>query len=228
VEIPDSIDDFLASAIANPGMSAWAALMERAHLVAGETVLVNGATGTAGRLAIQLAKYLGAGKIIATGRNEEELEEVKMLGADVVIPFPLGASRRSGAKDHENALQQVFASGIDVVIDYLWGESARAIIVAIAKTVEDGTPIRFVHVGEAGGDENIELPGAALRSSAIVLMGSGVKSVSLPVLLQSIRSVFEAVQPAGLKIATTIVPLTQIEEVWHQAQNKPRLVFSIR
>ena len=68
-------------------MSAWAALVERAHLVAGETVLINGATGTAGRLAVQLAKHLGAGRIIATGRNQGELEEVKKLGADIVIPL---------------------------------------------------------------------------------------------------------------------------------------------
>jgi NADPH:quinone reductase-like Zn-dependent oxidoreductase len=230
VELPDSLDDITAAAIANPGMSAWAALVARAHLVAGETVLINGATGTAGRIAVQLAKYLGAGKIIATGRNAKELEEVKQLGADIVIPFTIGAtnpSRASGAKDYENALIQVFASGINVVVDYLWGESAKTIIVAIAKAVEDGTPVRFVHVGTASREENIELPGAALRSSAILLMGSGLKSVPMPVLLQAIRSVFEAVQPAGLKIATTVVPLAEVEATWDKAAGKPRVVFSI-
>lgn len=227
VPLPDALDDVTAAAIANPGMSAWAALVERAHLVAGETVLVNGATGTAGRLAVQLAKYLGAGKVIATGRNADELEELKMLGAEVAIPFTLGAMHPSGAKDYEKALKQVFGSGINVVIDYLWGESAKTVIVAIAKTVEDAAPVRFVHVGGASGEKNIELPGAALRSSAIVLMGSGVKSVHFSVLLQAIRSVFEAVQPAGLKIATKVVPLSEVEEVWDKAAGKPRVVFSI-
>jgi NADPH:quinone reductase-like Zn-dependent oxidoreductase len=208
-------------------MSAWTALAERAHLVAGETVLVNGATGTAGRLAVQLAKYLGAGKIIATGRNQGELEEVKKLGADVVVPFKLGMLSPSGTKDYEDALKQVLASGVDVVIDYLWGESAKTTIVAIAKAVEDGTPVRFVHVGGASREENIELPGAALRSSAIVLMGSGAKSVRLAVLLQAIRSVFGAVGPAGLKIATKVAPLSEVEEVWDKAAGKPRVVFSI-
>jgi NADPH:quinone reductase-like Zn-dependent oxidoreductase len=193
----------------------------------GETVLVNGATGTAGRLAVQLAKHLGAGKVVATGRNAEELEELKKHGADVVIPFTLGALHPSGAKDYENVLRQVFASGIDVVIDYLWGESAKTVIVAIAKAVEGGRPVRFVHVGGASREENIDLPGAALRSSAIVLMGSGVKSVPLSVLLQAIRNVFETVQPAGLKIATKVVPLSEVEEVWDQAPGKPRVVFSI-
>jgi NADPH:quinone reductase-like Zn-dependent oxidoreductase len=227
VELPDALDDITAAAIANPGMSAWASLVERAHLVAGETVLVNGAAGTAGRVAVQLARYLGAGKIIATGRNAEDLEEVKKIGADIAIPFTLGALHPSGAKDYEKALTHAFASGIDVVIDYLWGESAKTVIVAIAKSVEDATPVRFVHVGGASGEQNIELPGAALRSSAITLMGSGLKSVRLPVLLQSIRSVFEAVQPAGLKIATKVVPLSEVAEAWEKAAGKPRVVFSI-
>ena len=67
--LPDGLDDVTAAAIANPGMSSWAAYRERAHLKAGETVLVNGATGTAGRLAVQIAKHLGAKKVIATGRS---------------------------------------------------------------------------------------------------------------------------------------------------------------
>lgn len=90
VVVSDGLDDVTAAAIANPGMSAWAALVERAHLQPGETVLVNGATGTAGRIAVQLAKYLGAGKIIGTGRNESELAELLSLGADTVIPFVPG------------------------------------------------------------------------------------------------------------------------------------------
>ena len=72
--LPDDLDDVTAAAIANPGMSSWAAFKERAKLKAGETVLVNGATGAAGRLAVQIAKHLGAKKVIATGRNAEALK----------------------------------------------------------------------------------------------------------------------------------------------------------
>jgi NADPH:quinone reductase-like Zn-dependent oxidoreductase len=165
VAVPRGLDDVTAAAIANPGMSAWAALIERAGLQPGETVLVNGATSTAGRLAVQLAKYLGAGKVIGTGRSEAELKELASLGTDVVIPFALGTSL--GAKNYEDALIAEFSRGIDVVIDYLWGESAKTAIIAIAKAVEDARPVRFVHVGGASRQENIELPGAALRSSAI-------------------------------------------------------------
>jgi NADPH:quinone reductase-like Zn-dependent oxidoreductase len=228
VAVPDGVDDVTAAAIANPGMSAWAALVERAQLQSGETVLVNGATGTAGRLAVQLAKYLGAGKVIATGRNETELQDLLSLGADVVIPFSLGGDQQQGAQQYEQALSAEFARGINVVIDYLWGESARTIIVAIAKTVEDATPVRFVHVGGASRQENIELPGAALRSSAIQLMGSGLKSVSFAKLLDSIRNVFEAVEPAKLQIATRTVQLSAIEKTWEDAAGKPRVVFTIQ
>src|SRR6202012_3552606 len=115
---------------------------------------------------------------------------------------------------YEEALVHEFSNGIDVVIDYLWGESARTIIAAVVKSVEDVTPVRFVHVGGASGEQSIDLPGAALRSSAIVLMGSGLKSVPLPALFGAVKGVFEAALPAGLQIATKVIPLSQVEAHW--------------
>jgi NADPH:quinone reductase-like Zn-dependent oxidoreductase len=226
IRLPDNLDDITAAAIANPGMSAWAALAERAQLRSGETVLVNGATGTAGRLAVQLAKHLGAGKVIATARDEQKLKEVSLLGADVTIPFPLGAPHPSGQKQYEEALIREFACGIDVVVDYLWGASARTIIAAIAKGADDTAPVRFVHVGGASGEESIDLPGAGLRSSSIVLMGSGYKSVPLPKLLTAVKNVFEIALPACLQIATKAVPLSEVEKHW-SAPGKPRIVFTL-
>ena len=226
VAVPDGLDDVMAAAIANPGMSAWAALVERAKLRRGETVLVNGGTGTAGRVAVRLAKYLGAGRVIATGRNEGDLKELLALGVDV-MPFTLGTLHPLGAKQYEQALGAEFAKGINVVVDYLWGESAQSIVVAIAKSVEDAEPVRFVHVGGASGERNIELPGAALRSSPILLMGSGVKSVPFARLLDSVSNVFDAVAPAKLQIATKTVPLSEIEETWEGATGRPRVVLTV-
>jgi NADPH:quinone reductase-like Zn-dependent oxidoreductase len=226
VALPDDLDDETAAAIANPGMSAWAALVERARLQPGETVLVNGATSTAGRIAVQLAKHRGAAKVIGTARNRAEFEEVRSLGADVVVAFDLGAGSPAGAKEYERALIAEFASGVDVVIDYLWGESAKTVIVAIAKAVEDAHPVRFVHVGGASRVENIELPGAALRSSAIQLLGSGIKSVPFPKLLEAIAKVFAIARTANLKIATKVLPLSDIAEAWNLA-GKPRVVVTI-
>src|SRR5580700_9484683 len=87
IPLPAEVDEVTAAAIAIPGMSSWAAFRERAHLIAGENVLINGATGTAGRLAVQIAKHMGAKRVIATGRNVAALEQVKALGADVIIPL---------------------------------------------------------------------------------------------------------------------------------------------
>jgi NADPH:quinone reductase-like Zn-dependent oxidoreductase len=85
--VPDGLDDVTAAAIANPAMSSWAALAERARLKTGETVLVNGATGAAGQLAVQIARRLGAARVIATGRNTEALRAAAALGADMTIPL---------------------------------------------------------------------------------------------------------------------------------------------
>jgi NADPH:quinone reductase-like Zn-dependent oxidoreductase len=226
VAIPDTVDDITAAAIANPGMSAWAGLVERAHLVSGETVLVNGATGTAGRIAVQLAKHLGAAKVIATGRNRMELEEMKAIGADTVIPFLIDAQHPTGVEDYEEALNETFSQGIDVVMDYVWGKPAETVLTALAKTVED-RPVRFVHVGGTSGEMNIQLPAAVLRSAAITLLGSGVGSVSRKGLVESIAHVFDAVVPAKLKIATQIEPLANVESVWRTASGKPRVVFTV-
>ena len=148
VALPDGLDDVTAAAIANPGMSSWAAYKERAMLSAGETVLVNGATGTAGRLAVQIAKHLGAAKVIATARNLEALKSVAALGADVTIPLVEDAAAL------ENVFKEQFAAGVDVVIDYLWGPSAERLLTAAAKAGKDAVPIRFVQVGAVSGPQH--------------------------------------------------------------------------
>jgi NADPH:quinone reductase-like Zn-dependent oxidoreductase len=221
VALPDGLDDVTAAAIANPGMSAWAALRERARLAAGEVVLVNGATGTAGRLAVQIAKHMGATKVIATGRNVEDLKELRDLGADVTIQLGPAAD-----EELEDALQEQFREGIDVVLDYLWGESAERVIIAGAKAGKEAVPIRFVHIGAVSAP-NITLPSAALRSSAIELMGSGLGSIPLDRLVKSVGDLMQAAVAAGFAIATKAFPLADVEAVWSTAGNMPRAVFQI-
>ena len=85
IPLPDSLDDVTAAALVNPGMSAWLALTWRAQLAPGETVLILGATGVAGQLAVQIAKLLGAGKVIAAGRNAQVLSTLPDLGADALL-----------------------------------------------------------------------------------------------------------------------------------------------
>lgn len=218
--VPDDLDDVTAAAIANPGMSSWAAYAERARLKVGETVLVNGATGTAGRLAVQIAKCLGAKKVIATGRNVEALRSVAALGADVTIP--LGG----GETVLEARFKEQFAEGIDVVIDYLWGKSAECLLIAGAKAGAEAVPIRFVQIGAVSGSD-IALPSAVLRSSAIELMGSGLGSVPRERFIRSIDGLLRAAKPGGFQIATKAVPLSEVEKAWPQDDSTRRTVFTV-
>jgi NADPH:quinone reductase-like Zn-dependent oxidoreductase len=221
VSLPDDLDDVTAAAIANPGVSAWAAFKERARLAGGETVLVNGATGTAGRLAVQIAKYMGARKVVATGRNVDSLDALSVLGADVTIP--LG----DAGDAFEDALKEQFGGeGIDVVLDYLWGQSAERVIIAGAKAGKDAVPIRFVQIGSVSAP-NLTLPSAALRSSAITLMGSGIGSIAMDRLVKSIGELMQATVPGGFDIATETFPLSEVEHVWAAAGSMPRTVFQM-
>ncbi|MEZ2347571.1 zinc-binding alcohol dehydrogenase family protein [Terriglobus sp. RCC_193] len=226
IPLPDNLDDITAAAMANPGMSAWAALVERAKFVRGETVLINGATGSAGSMAVQVAKYLGAGRILVSGRNAEKLEALRKLGADEVIPFTIDADHPDGADTFQQALKPHFGSGIDVVLDYLWGGSARAIIAAIARYSAEAHRVRFVQIGSASGENSIDLPSAALRSSAIELMGSGLKSVPMNKLMEGIAHIFEGAAQGAFQIALATLPLEKIAEAW-QAPGEPRMVVTI-
>jgi NADPH:quinone reductase-like Zn-dependent oxidoreductase len=218
--LPDGLDDAIAAAIANPGMSSWAAFKERAKLKAGETVLINGATGTAGRLAVQIAKYLGARKVIATGRNADTLRSVAALGADVTIPLV------ENGEVFEDELKKQFAAGVDVVIDYLWGKSAERLLIAAAKAGAEAMPIRFVQIGSVSGP-NITLPSAILRSSAIELMGSGINSIPRQRFVEAIGGVLQAAIPGGLHIATKVVPLSDVEHAWSTDDDTRRTVFRV-
>jgi NADPH:quinone reductase-like Zn-dependent oxidoreductase len=215
VALPDGLDDKTAAALANPGMSSWAAFQERARLQPGETVLINGATGASGRLAVQIAKRFGAKRVIATGRNVAALQSLTDLGADTLIAL--------GDDALDQQLLAQFAEGVDVVLDYLWGPSAQRLLVAAARAGRDGRPIRFVQVGAISGAD-VSLPGAVLRSSAITLMGSGIGSISLERLVASVRDLMAAAIPARLKIATRTLPLAEVAQGWALDEGA-RIVF---
>jgi NADPH:quinone reductase-like Zn-dependent oxidoreductase len=219
VPLPNKLDDITAAALANPGMSSWAALKERAKISKGEVVLINGATGISGSLAVQIAKYMGARKVIATGRNPEALKSLLEIGADVVISLDQDADAL------EDAFKQQFAGDrVNIVLDYLWGASAEKLLVTGAKESKEATPIRFIQIGAVSGP-NINLPGAVLRSSAIELMGSGIGSVSFEHLVKAISEVFQAACHSQFTIPIRTVPLAQVEQTWTVETNS-RTVFT--
>jgi NADPH:quinone reductase-like Zn-dependent oxidoreductase len=217
VVLPDGIDDITAAAIANPGLSSWAALKDRARLTPGETVLINGATGTSGRLAVQIARHLGAGKVIATGRNAAALQA---LGADETIQLVEDTAALDAA------FKRSFAGGVDVVLDYLWGRSAERLLTAGTKAGKEGAPIRFVQVGNASG-ANITMPASALRSVPIEMTGSGIGSVPQQRIVGVIEELLHAAATTRFHMTTDVLPLAEVEQAWRAPSCDPRIVFTI-
>jgi NADPH:quinone reductase-like Zn-dependent oxidoreductase len=218
IPVPANIDDVDAAALGNPGLATWGSLLGKAKLQAGEAVLINGATGIAGRQAIHVAKYLGASKIIATGRREEALKELEVLGANETI-F-LGQPEPQLLQSFRSAL-----AGVQVVLDFLWGPSAELILkAAVGHGAPEGEPrIRFVQIGAMSGG-TITLPAQVLRSSGVELLGSGLGSLSSHQILQSLRAMFAAASAVQFAIDIEPVPLVQVEEAWTWKEER-RIVF---
>jgi NADPH:quinone reductase-like Zn-dependent oxidoreductase len=221
VPLPDEVSDVIAAAIANPGMSSVAALKARAAFKAGETVLINGATGTAGKLAVQIAKYMGAKKVIATGRDPAALRQVESLGADTTISLALDQ------KSLEEALGAEFSGGgVDVILDYVFGKSAETLLAVAARTSKNSRPIRYVSIGSTSSPE-ITLPSSVLRAVPVALMGSGFGSVPWKDIIAAVGDVMQAVGPAELQIETTTVPLADVEKTWNKDAGRSRVVFVV-
>lgn len=222
VAVPDGVDDVTAAAAANPGMSSWSALTRRARFVRGEAVLVNGAAGVSGRLAVQVAKHLGARRVVATARNSAVEPELRALGADGFIELTLSHAELTQAFRRELAEQ-----GVDVVLDYLYGGPAEALIHACVGPGRGAAEprIRYVQIGASAG-MSIPLPAAALRSSGLELLGAGLGALSHVELVQCIGEFFQSYVAGGFRVATTTRPLAAIEAAWAYT-GRERLVLTV-
>ncbi|WP_217550390.1 zinc-binding alcohol dehydrogenase family protein [Pantoea sp. GbtcB22] len=214
VSLPPKLDPVLAAALANPGMSSWAALTRRAQLRTGETVLINGATGTSGGLAVRIAQHLGAGKIIATGRNRAALDQLLAQGADLTFTLD----------ELPDALPALMKEGVDVVLDYLWGQSALDIMHAAVAGGEK--TVRFVQIGSLSGQE-ITLHSKLLRSSGLTLMGSGLGSVSDNELIACIGEMLTAAAESDFSIAFQMRSLSDVALAWQEDDSRCRTVFTL-
>lgn len=162
--VPEGIDPAVAVALSS---AATGFTMQTAGgLEPGQTVLVQGATGVAGRLAVQVARKLGASRVVATGRREEALREVAELGADATI------NTNVSDEDLIAAFRERAAGGYDVVLDFLWGRPTELLLRALSpEELGFPEPVRIVQVGASAG-EILTLPAAALRTSGVELVGS--------------------------------------------------------
>lgn len=218
--IPPKIDDATAAALINPGVSAWLTLTHRAKLGRGEIVLILGATGVTGKLAVQIAKLLGAGRIVAAGRNEKALDRLHELGADATIRLD-----KPGQDLRETFAHETGDSGFHVIIDYLWGKPTEALLAALTRKEFSvvKSEIRLVQAGESAG-ATVSLPAAVLRSTPLTICGTA----GIPprdILMEAFQQVMTRAARGELRVDVEQVPLDEVENVWQREQHGSRIVF---
>lgn len=226
VKVPEGLDDCTAAALPNAVAGSAMALRFRADIQKGETVLINGATGVTGKIAIQLARHYRAKRIIVTGRNEEALKTLLNLGADeyVVLMQP--------GEDFITQLKKIHSTTpIDIIIDYLWGPSAELILKSLKGDGSFTPKTRFVSVGSLSGD-TIQLSSEILRSVDLKLSGSGFGSWTKKEMMQLITEIlpemFELALSEKLVIETVSIALKDIEKAWDMSvPDGKRLVITI-
>ena len=220
--IPDGVDDVTAAALPNPALSSWLSLVWRAQIKRGETALILGATGVAGKLAIQIAKHLGAGRVVAAGRNEQVLRTLNDLGADATIHLDQPDKELT-----EAFIREAGHRPFDVIVDYLWGHPTEVLLGALTghDLTAESNRTRLVEVGEMAG-ATIVLPAAALRSSGLELYGGGGGSISPKVIFDAFPQIWALAASGKLRIDIEQAPLADVETLW-QRQDSPgrRLVI---
>jgi len=207
LEVPDQVDDEVAAALGNSGLAAWLALAWKAALEPGETVLVLGATGAVGSVAVQVAKTLGAGRVVAAARAGERLERLRERGADAVVEL-------DGEDDLPAALTAATQGGADVIVDPLWGEPALAAMQAAAHCA------RHVQIGHMAG-ATVELPATLVRSSELQLLGFVVFRAPLELRRAAYTRLTRAAGRGEIEIDLERVPLEDVDEAWQRQQEGP-------
>jgi len=212
VKLPEGIDDATAAALPNAVIGSAMGLKFKADIQPGDVVLINGATGFTGRIAVQIAKHYGAGKVIATGRNQQSLNDLLALGADETI------SIMQDDDSFKAQLKKIHSeTPVDIIIDYLWGHTAEMILACLMGKGAFTHRTRYVSIGSVTGDV-IQLSAANLRSVDLQLSGSGLGAWSK----QQVRQLFTHILPemfqlaadGKLKVDTTEVKLENIAELW--------------
>jgi NADPH2:quinone reductase len=216
--VPEGIDDARAAALGNSGLAAWLPLSWRARLQPGETVLVLGATGAAGLLAVAAARLLGAGRVIAAGRNPLALQRAMRLGADAVVDL---ATADVTTADLMRAFRDTAGTDIDVVIDYICGVPAEAALAAL------GTNGRLVHIGQMAAPAMTANGGILRRGNIDVL---GFAYYHAPIALQAEAFVKLCQHTAAGEMETDIeeLPLADIASAWAAQSNETRRRFVLR
>ncbi|MEU6564306.1 quinone oxidoreductase family protein [Nocardia nova] len=212
IVLPESSDPVSIAAALNPAMSSWVALRQRISFEAGQNILILGATGNAGRMAVQIAKLFGANQIIAAARDVEQLAELGALGATETVR--LDDARQLGKS----------AAQVDVVIDYVWGQAAAdAMIAVITERADRGTPLSWIQIGSVAGP-TAPIPSAALRAARLQIVGSGQGSVGTREILTELPALAEEITRGTFRIEPRTLPLAQVEQAWAEAVHSRRRI----
>ncbi|MGO9874177.1 MAG: quinone oxidoreductase family protein [Acidimicrobiia bacterium] len=207
VPVPDNVDVNKIAAAMNPAMSSWVALRRRVPIETGQSVLVLGATGNAGAMAVQVAKRLGAGRVVGAGRDFDRLNALRGVGADDIVQL-------TDDRDATTAALAGAAAEVDIVIDYLWGKPAEQTIMALLTARSDRSrALNWIQIGAMAGP-TLALPSVALRSANLRLQGNGQGAVSTKDYVAELPSLIDEIDSDTLKIAARPVPLRDVESVW--------------
>ena len=222
IVLPPGSDPVAVAAAMNPAMSSWVALRQRVPFQAGQNVLVLGATGNAGQMAVQIAKLLGAGQVIVAGRDAGRLAGLAALGATGTVAL-------SGDPDAVARLLGQAAAGVDVVIDYLWGEPTSAAMTAVVTGRADrGQPLTWIEIGSVAGPA-ASIPSAALRAARLQIVGSGQGSVGTREILAELPALAREITGGRLDINARPRPLADVEQAWADATHPAqRIVITPR
>lgn len=204
--IGDDLGDAAAAALGVPVFTALMCL-ERAQRAGagleGAHVLVTAATGAVGIVAVQLAKLMGAARVVAAGRDADRLGRAGELGADAVVPLLDGVG--------SDELQQAAEGRLDVVLDPLWGAPARAAIEALTR---DGVYVSF---GQAASPL-AELSGIPLRNRGVSLVGHSGAWATPEERQAALARAHDMAARAGrpLRLDTEEVALDDIGDAWER------------
>jgi NADPH:quinone reductase-like Zn-dependent oxidoreductase len=211
IELPADADVAKLAAGMNPAMSSWVALRRRVRTEPGHSVLVLGATGNAGAMAVSVAKRLGAGRAVGAGRDRDRLLALTNAGADDVVQL---------TEDHDatSAALAATAAESDIVLDYLWGRPALQAMTAILTARSDRSrALDWIQIGAIAGP-TIELPSEIMRAANIRLQGSGQGSVSPACYLAELPSLVDEINAGTIAINVKTVPLAEVTQAWTRPQ----------
>lgn len=216
--VPEGVDPELAAALPASALTSLLPLKWGAKLEPGQTVLIQGATGVSGKLAVQIAALLGARRVVVTGREESILQSLRDLGVSATIDLKQPDAEICDAFARESG------DGYDIVLDFLWGRPTELLFRALTPSDVGFAKrrTRYVQIGQAAGS-TIAFPAEALRTSGLELTGAG--NVSPEVLPEAMAQIWVWILERKLTIDVEKMDLRDIAEAWERKTPGKRIVI---